>query len=59
MLGSLVEVWVNLAYHRVRGTDYNNPGRPSMLVSVPLKEVTIAPTIASGQTTGREHSPTH
>ena len=44
----------------VKGIDYNSPGSWNVLVKVLLKEVNITPTIlASGQTTGREHSPSH
>ena len=38
---SLVEVWVDSALLRIRGTKYNSPGNQSMLASVLLKEVTM------------------
>ena len=53
---SPVDVWVDSGLPRGQRHEYNSPGSRDMLASVLLKEVTITPT---GQTTGREHSPTH
>ena len=42
---SLAEVWLTVACHVVRATDYHSPGSHRVLASVLLKEVIIIPTM--------------
>ena len=55
---SLAEVWINSGCHGAKGTEYNSPGISPFegghhYLHYPYQSLT------SGQTTGREHSPTH